>query len=84
MSSIALSVYYRQPIPINWIIPGLIYPGTLAHEFTFSQLVGANLMAGFIIVGLGLLGIGAGITASVLAERNELLAHWSEKEAAGN
>lgn len=61
LSSIVLSSYYRQPIPITWTIPGLIYLGTLAGQFTFSELVGANLMAGFLIVVLGLLGIGGKI-----------------------
>lgn len=60
-SSIILSLCYRQPIPITWTIPGLIYLGTLAGQFTFSELVGANLMAGFLIVVLGLLGIGGRI-----------------------
>ncbi|MBI2089233.1 MAG: benzoate/H(+) symporter BenE family transporter [Deltaproteobacteria bacterium] len=58
LSSIALSLYYRQPIPITWTIPGLVYLGTLAGQFTFPELVGANLLAGVMIVALGLLGIG--------------------------
>ena len=58
MSSIALSVYFRQPIPITWTIPGLIYLGTLAGQFTFAELVGANLIAGVLILILGVLGIG--------------------------
>jgi benzoate membrane transport protein len=61
VSSIALSVYYRQPIPITWTIPGLIYLGTLAGRFTFAELVGANLVAGLLLLGLGLLGVGARI-----------------------
>ncbi|MGH7773843.1 MAG: benzoate/H(+) symporter BenE family transporter [Candidatus Binatia bacterium] len=60
-SSMALSLYYRQPIPITYTIPGLIYLGTLAGEFSFSELVGANLMAGLLIVMLGLIGIGGRI-----------------------
>ncbi len=58
MSSIALSVYFRQPIPVTWTIPGLIYLGTLAGQFTFAELVGANLIAGVLILILGVLGIG--------------------------
>lgn len=61
ISSIALSLYYRQPIPITWSIPGLVYLGTLAGQFTFAELAGANLMAGALIVGLGVLGIGGRI-----------------------
>ena len=58
VSSIALSVYFRQPIPITWTIPGLIYLGTLAHRFSFAELVGANLVAGIALCVLGLLGVG--------------------------
>ena len=57
-ASIALSLFYRLPIPITWTIPGLIYLGTLAGEFTFAEMVGANLVAGLLILVLGLLGVG--------------------------
>ena len=61
VTSVALSLYYRLPIPITWTIPGLIYLGTLSGQFTFAELVGANLMAGVGILLLGLFGIGARI-----------------------
>jgi benzoate membrane transport protein len=63
ITSIALSLYYRLPIPITWTIPGLIYLGTLAGQFSFPELVGANLMAGVAILVLGAFGIGARIMA---------------------
>ena len=63
IASIALSLVYRMPIPITWSIPGLIYLGTLAGEFTFSEIVGANLVAGALILFLGLLGVGGRIIA---------------------
>lgn len=58
VSSIALSLWYRLPIPITWTIPGLIYLGTLAQRFSFAELVGADLVAGAALVVLGLLGVG--------------------------
>lgn len=58
VSSIALSSYYRQPIPITWTIPGLIYLGTLAHRFSFAEIVGANLVAGVVLIAFGLFGLG--------------------------
>lgn len=61
ISSVVLSLYYRQPLPIVWTIPGLIYLGTLADRFSYGELVGANLIAGMLIVILGFLGIGARI-----------------------
>lgn len=63
ITSIALTLYYRMPIPITWTIPGLIYLGTLAGQFTFADLVGANLMAGAAILLLGAFGIGERIMA---------------------
>ena len=63
ITSIALSLYYRLPIPITWTIPGLIYLGTLAGQFSFPELVGANLIAGVAILVLGAFGIGARIMA---------------------
>ena len=61
--SILLTLYYRMPIPITWTIPGLIYLGTLSGQFSFPEIVGANFMAGAIIVVLGLAGIGERIMA---------------------
>ena len=60
-ASIALSVYYRIPVPITWSIPGLIYLGTLAGEFTFAEIAAANLVAGLLILALGILGVGGRI-----------------------
>ena len=57
-ASIGLSFYYRIPVPITWSIPGLIYLGTLAGEFTFAEIAAANLIAGVMILALGLLGVG--------------------------
>jgi benzoate membrane transport protein len=58
VSSIAASLYFRQPIPITWTIPGLVYLGTLVDRFSFAELVGANLVAGVLLLALGFLGIG--------------------------
>jgi benzoate membrane transport protein len=61
IATIATSLYFRQPIPITWTIPGLIYLGTLADRFTFAEIVGANLVAGVLLLALGLAGIGGRI-----------------------
>ncbi len=63
VSSIALSLRFRQPIPITWTIPGLVYLGTLAGKYSLAEMIGANLMAGVLIIALGLLGVGARIMA---------------------
>ena len=61
VSTIAMSLYFRQPIPITWTIPGLIYLGTLADRFSFAEIVGANLIAGVLLLVLGALGVGGRI-----------------------
>ena len=58
IASLLLTVAFRQPIPITWSIPGLIYLGTLAGRFSFPEIVGANLVAGILILVLAILGIG--------------------------
>jgi benzoate membrane transport protein len=63
IASIALSLWFRQPIPITWTIPGLVYLGTLAGQFSFAEMVGANLLAGILIFILGIMGVGARIMA---------------------
>lgn len=61
VATIWLSLQFRQPIPITWTIPGLVYLGTLADRFSFAEMVGANLVAGLLLVVLGMLGAGGAI-----------------------
>lgn len=56
--SIAAALRWRQPIPITWSIPGLLYLGSLAGQYTLAELVGASLAAGAVLLALGLLGVG--------------------------
>jgi benzoate membrane transport protein len=58
VASIGLSLAYRQPIAITWSVLSLVYLGSLAGQFTFAELVGANLVAGVAILALALLGVG--------------------------
>lgn len=61
VATILLSLQYRQPLPITWTIPGLVYLGTLADRFSFAEIAGANLAAGALLAVLGLSGAGAAI-----------------------
>lgn len=61
LATLWLSLRFRQPLPVTWTIPGLVYLGTLADRFSFAEIVGANLVAGVLLVVLGLLGIGGAI-----------------------
>ena len=49
--------------PVAWTIPGLVYLGTLAGQYSIAEIVGANLITGVLIIALGLLGVGARIMA---------------------
>lgn len=57
-ASIGASLFYRVPLPITWTIPGIIYLGALAGRFSYADIVGANLLAGVLMVVLSALGIG--------------------------
>ena len=61
--SILLSLICRIPLPVTWTLPGLVYLGTLGGQYSFAEIVGANLVAGIAIVALGVLGIGKRIMA---------------------
>jgi benzoate membrane transport protein len=57
-ASIGASLFYRVPLPITWTIPGIIYLGALAGRFSYAEIVGANLLAGVLMVVMGVLGLG--------------------------
>lgn len=58
LPTLALVLYYRQPIFVGWTIPGLLYLGTLAGEFSYPEMMGANLMAGVLFLFVAVLGLG--------------------------
>ena len=59
LSGVGLSLYYRQPIAIGYTIPGMIYIGTIAGQFSLAEIVGANIVAGVVIVAFGAFGLGS-------------------------
>jgi benzoate membrane transport protein len=58
VSSIVLSLAYRQPLATTSSLSALIFLGTLSGRFGFDDIAGASLMAGVVIVALALLGFG--------------------------
>lgn len=58
ISSLVLSMAFRMPVPIGWSLPGLIFLATSGAGYSHAELVGASLVAGLMIVLLGLAGIG--------------------------
>jgi benzoate membrane transport protein len=61
VASILLSATLRQPIPITWSIPALVYLGSLAGRFDGAQLAGALLVSALILGILVTAGAGARI-----------------------
>ena len=59
VTSIAISLRYRQPIPITWTIPGLVLLGAVGGNFSAPELAGACLAAGVALLVLGMAGAGA-------------------------
>ena len=58
VASIPLTLRYRQPLAITWTIPGLVFLASTGDRFTPGELAGASLVAGILIVVLGLVGFG--------------------------
>jgi benzoate membrane transport protein len=58
VSSLVLTLRFRQPLAIGWTIPGLVLLTTAGRPYTHGEIAGAGLVAGAAIVALGLLGIG--------------------------
>jgi benzoate membrane transport protein len=56
LTSLWLTLRYRLPIPIVMSVPPIIYIGTLGRDVAFADLVGASVVAGLLILGLGLVG----------------------------
>ncbi len=55
--SILLSLYYGQPIAVAFSIPGAVLVGTTLMHHPFSQVIGAYVVTGCLILALGLSGI---------------------------
>ena len=51
--TIAFCVLYRQPLAFFWSIPGAILVGPALAHLAFSEVVGAYLATGLLMIGLG-------------------------------
>lgn len=58
VTSIPLTLRYRQPLAITWTIPGLVFLAAVGDRYTLSEIAGASLAAAIMIVVLGLFGVG--------------------------
>jgi benzoate membrane transport protein len=54
--SILTSYLYRQPSGVAWSIPGAILIGPALDHLSFAEVIGANIVAGFLIGVLGITG----------------------------
>jgi benzoate membrane transport protein len=57
VTSIILSLKYRQPIGTGWAGPGLIYMAAVSANYTYGELAGATLLAALITVALAATGL---------------------------
>ena len=60
-ASIVLSLRLKQPLPVTWTIPGLVYLGTLGGRFALAEIFGGVLVAALILIVLALAGAGGRI-----------------------
>jgi len=58
VSSLVLSLAYKQPLATTSSLSAIIFLGTLVGHFSWPEIAGANLMAGVLVVLLAMLGIG--------------------------
>lgn len=56
LMSIAFSILYRQPLVFLWSIPGAVLVGPALGHLSFSQVIGAFLATGVLMLLLGLSG----------------------------
>ena len=57
LTSLAASLYYRQPHVFLWTIPGSVLIGTAVDNLTFPEIVGAYIMAGTALILIGVSGL---------------------------
>ncbi len=55
--SISASVLYRRPLVFFWSIPGTVLVGPALANATFADVVGAFIVAGVLMLALGLTGV---------------------------
>jgi benzoate membrane transport protein len=59
VATILLCARLKQPLPITWSIPALVYVGSLAGRFSASDIAGGVLVSAVILAGLVLVGGGS-------------------------
>jgi benzoate membrane transport protein len=58
-ASIVLSIRLKQPIPIAWSIPALVYAASLAGRFSAADIAGATLVSALMLAAFVLAGGGS-------------------------
>jgi benzoate membrane transport protein len=56
LCGLVLSLRYRQPLAITMTIPGWVFLATVGPHYRFEEIVAANLVAGLLILAMGLSG----------------------------
>lgn len=61
VASLLMTLRYRQPIAIGWTMPGLVLiasTGPLGSAHSLAELMGASIVAGVVVLALGVAGVG--------------------------
>jgi benzoate membrane transport protein len=58
VGSLILTIRHRIPIPVGWSMPGLVFLASAGDRYDHAEIAGACLIAGAMVVALGLLGAG--------------------------
>lgn len=55
--SLGMTAFYRQPLFLIWQSQSLIVMASLADRHTYAEMLGATLVAGIVVVGIGVFGL---------------------------
>jgi benzoate membrane transport protein len=65
LASIALTLVYRQPLLVAWHIAVVAFVASLSQTVPYPDLLGAMIVAGFVVAALGALGLTTRVAALV-------------------
>lgn len=65
--STAVTMIYRQPLIVTWSAVSVVFIASLSNQYAYSEVIGASLIAGLLVVVIGLLGLSTRLASFVPA-----------------
>jgi benzoate membrane transport protein len=62
---LVLTLVYRLPLLMAWNTSSIIFLASLTGEFSYAEMIGATMVAGLLLLLLGLLGLSTRVTAFI-------------------